>query len=36
MILFVQLPRDGFRERGAIGHFIFGAPRRCDLFGFLS
>jgi len=25
--------RDGFRERGALGHLSFGAPRKCDLFG---
>jgi len=28
--------RDGFRERGALGHLSFGAPSRCDLFGRLS
>jgi len=29
----VVSPRDGFRERGALGHLVFGAQRRCDLFG---
>jgi len=29
-------PRDGFRERGALGHLSFGAPSRCDLSGCLS
>jgi len=28
--------RDGFRERGAVDHLSFGAPRKCDLFGRLS
>ena len=28
--------RDGFKERGALGHLSFGAPRKCDLFGRLS
>jgi len=28
--------RDGFRERGALGHLSFGAPSRCDQFGRLS
>jgi len=32
----VGSPRDGFRERGALGHLRFGAPSRCDLFGRLS
>jgi len=31
-----QTGRDGFRERGAQAILIFGAPRRCDLFGYLS
>jgi len=25
--------RDGFRERRALGHLSFWAPRKCDLFG---
>ena len=29
----MTIPRDGVRERGILGILVFGAPRRCDLFG---
>jgi len=32
----VTTVRDGFRQRGTLGHLSFGVPRRCDLFGHLS
>jgi len=35
-LIYSVLPRDGCRERRALGHLSFGGPSRCDLFGRLS